>query len=539
MDRFGIEPIRRIGIKLKTQEPFSAYFYGRPFLNASMMLEVADQTPFGSVEAIMDQFFGRTRDPNAKAHRPSLRKMAGYAAIMPRLLWFQLRMPADIRRAERIVDGFQQDMAARPFEKRSMEQLVRASEDGLERGGEVAVTHVAGAGITSSAFEWLRRCTESWLDDKNGTLQATLCTGLAALESAAPAYDLWELSRLVLASPQLTEAFAAHDGSEIEHRLESLAGDDIDAFRSHLAAFLKQHGHRSVMEAEIAAKSWSEDKPTVLAMVRNYLHADESSDPRRMEERQRNEREQATQGALRRLSRWQRPIFRYVLKQAQEWVAMREHTKSLFMHSVQRARLVSRELARRLVQRGLLDDTWDLYWLTWDEAKSLVAGSLARDDAYAQIRRRQAEDERNKDVLLPETFHGRPKPLRLADIDLPEEKLLRGIAVSPGRVTGPARVILDPRKDATIEPGEILVAPVTDAGWTPLFVAAAGVVVDVGGTLSHGSTVAREYGLPAVVNVKHGTRMIRTGQTITVDGTQGIVLLDDEMQDVDLQEEKI
>jgi pyruvate,water dikinase len=89
-------------------------------------------------------------------------------------------------------------------------------------------------------------------------------------------------------------------------------------------------------------------------------------------------------------------------------------------------------------------------------------------------------------------------------------------------------VILDPRIDATIEPGEILVAPVTDAGWTPLFVAAAAVVVDVGGTLSHGSTVAREYGLPAVVNVKHGTRMIRTGQMITVDGTAGIVILDGE-----------
>ena len=79
----------------------------------------------------------------------------------------------------------------------------------------------------------------------------------------------------------------------------------------------------------------------------------------------------------------------------------------------------------------------------------------------------------------------------------------------------------------TIEPGEILVAPVTDAGWTPLFVAAAGIVVDVGGTLSHGSTVAREYGLPAVVNVKHGTRMIRTGQTNTVDGSRGVVLLDE------------
>ena len=136
------------------------------------------------------------------------------------------------------------------------------------------------------------------------------------------------------------------------------------------------------------------------------------------------------------------------------------------------------------------------------------------------------EEERNKGVVLPETFSGRPKPLRASEQVMPDTDVLRGIAVSPGRVTGRARVIMDPRIDATIEPGEILVAPVTDAGWTPLFVAAAGIVVDIGGTLSHGSTVAREYGLPAVVNVKHATRMIRTGQTITVDGTRGEVVLE-------------
>ena len=90
---------------------------------------------------------------------------------------------------------------------------------------------------------------------------------------------------------------------------------------------------------------------------------------------------------------------------------------------------------------------------------------------------------------------------------------------------GRARVITQLDEDAAVEPGEILVAPFTDAAWTPLFFTAAAVVVDLGGPLSHGSTVAREYGLPAVVNVKTGTRQIRTGQEITVDGTRGEVLL--------------
>jgi pyruvate,water dikinase len=89
--------------------------------------------------------------------------------------------------------------------------------------------------------------------------------------------------------------------------------------------------------------------------------------------------------------------------------------------------------------------------------------------------------------------------------------------------TGAARVILDPRQESALQPGEILVAPVTDAAWGPLFLIAAGLVVDVGGPLSHGAIVAREYGLPAVVNVKEGTRLVHTGQTITVNGSTGEV----------------
>ena len=105
----------------------------------------------------------------------------------------------------------------------------------------------------------------------------------------------------------------------------------------------------------------------------------------------------------------------------------------------------------------------------------------------------------------------------------PSARVLQGVGVSPGIVTGPARVILQADADARLLPGEILVAPYTDPGWTPYFLAAAGIVVDVGGLLSHGSVVAREYGLPAVVNVGAGTRLIRTGDLVRVDGTRGCV----------------
>ena len=103
--------------------------------------------------------------------------------------------------------------------------------------------------------------------------------------------------------------------------------------------------------------------------------------------------------------------------------------------------------------------------------------------------------------------------------------VLEGTPVSPGLVTGRARVIVDPTTDGPMQPGEILVAPVTDAGWTPLFALASGLVVDMGSALSHGSTVAREYGLPAVVNVRRGTKSIRTGDLVQVDGRRGVVTI--------------
>ena len=132
----------------------------------------------------------------------------------------------------------------------------------------------------------------------------------------------------------------------------------------------------------------------------------------------------------------------------------------------------------------------------------------------------------NNEIELPEAFRGRPVP-RPKSTRMVERtgRVLTGIPVSPGRVTGKARVILSPRTDAKILPGEILVAPVTDAGWTPLFLVARGLVVDVGGLLSHGSIVAREYGIPGVINVKDATRIIRDGEMITVDGDRGEVIL--------------
>jgi pyruvate,water dikinase len=137
---------------------------------------------------------------------------------------------------------------------------------------------------------------------------------------------------------------------------------------------------------------------------------------------------------------------------------------------------------------------------------------------------RRAEHERNLAITPPKVVVGRFDPHNFIPDAVEESaELLAGLAVSPGVVTGPARVILTVSTDGQVLPGEILVAPFTDPGWTPYFLPAAAIVMDQGGLLSHGSIVAREYGIPAVVNVGPATRIIHTGQTIQVDGNSGVV----------------
>jgi len=151
-------------------------------------------------------------------------------------------------------------------------------------------------------------------------------------------------------------------------------------------------------------------------------------------------------------------------------------------------------------------------------------------DVNRRITERRAEYERNKTFTPPPVVVGRfdPKKHVLPQVDA-TVKELKDIAVSPGTVTGKARVMLHADDHEHVEPGEILVAPSTDPAWTPYFLPAAGVVMDIGGILSHGAIIAREYGIPAVVNVGPASRIIQTGQTLRVDGDQGTVTILDQI----------
>ncbi|MCI5222716.1 MAG: hypothetical protein D3924_08620 [Candidatus Electrothrix sp. AR4] len=190
--------------------------------------------------------------------------------------------------------------------------------------------------------------------------------------------------------------------------------------------------------------------------------------------------------------------------------------------SVMRKKLLKVE--SELIAQGRLKCKGDIFFLRLREAVKMQRGGLGWTDVEERIHRRRLEHLRA----------ARKAPLKTIGIDLPDSMrlevysggdglVLPGHSASPGSYEGPARVILDPLGDPELQPGEILVAPYTDSTWTPLFLTAGAAVVEVGSYLSHAGTVAREYGLPCVVDVVDCTQRIQTGDRLHIDGDQGVV----------------
>lgn len=507
------EGYQRLKVLDKDEEPlFVGLFYNRAFLNVGATRMIADRVLGSNADAVEHRFLGgESQLKGRREHSLRLWKFRLRSAVP------LTRMTLAIGKAARRIDR----------ETQAWERRVRADRPAAMSGPELHARHVELAGFVSSTFqvhlqatgcagqgfESVARFLRPLLkDDTEGTIPA-LFTGMRGIESARIAVDLWELSRVAIRDG-LARAMREAD---FDPRSAALP----EGWRRAFDGFIERHGHRGLNEMEPAAPNWRADPRPVISVVGAYLDMRDDQGPPATLARQEQERLRLTAELDRRMNPVRRRIFRWLLRQAQQWVALREHTKSVIVRGTRLVDHYLPAMGERLVEAGLIAYRDDIFFLTVDELADGLCERFQGDYRDRVVRRRR-EYERNRHIQLPERFSGHPAPLE-PDLSHHEGEVLTGTPVSPGLVTGRARVILDPTTDGPMQPGEILVAPVTDAGWTPLFALASGLVVDMGSALSHGSTVAREYGLPAVVNVRRGTRSIRNGDLIAVNGTKGTV----------------
>jgi pyruvate,water dikinase len=368
-----------------------------------------------------------------------------------------------------------------------------------------------------------QKAFRDWLGNPDMTLGYRLFFALGGMPTAEAGLALWRLAVLVRADRDTEAAVCSESGwpqvRATLHRTESgqrfLAAWDV---------FMSEHGHHCRGELELFNARWSETPDYVLGVVRGYLRSIGQSDPLENQRQLAGERERLTEQCRRRLKnpikRW---IFSHSLRRAQKLAVYREQLKNQGVRQFAFARRVLLTLGQRLHEQGILSCRDDIFFLEVSEIEPVATGG-ASFDWRERIESRRREYEKNLKLNPPPLVVGRFDPNTPAwPVANVGAKFLTGNPVSPGIVTGPARVILRADNHEQVLPGEILIAPFTDPAWSPYFITAAGVIMEQGGILSHGSIVAREYGLPAVTNVASATRVIRTGDLVQVDGNRGCV----------------
>jgi len=334
--------------------------------------------------------------------------------------------------------------------------------------------------------------------------------------------ELWQVATRIREDPDAVRALADQPQTTVAQAYRDRTLPPVA--QRGIAAFLRRYGHRAVAEIDLGVPRWAEDPSHIIGMIANYLRLTdpELAPPVQFRRGQRAAEAMITE-LVDRAARQSRPRARlidFALRRARRLIGLRESPKYLLIVALSTLRTHLLQVGRVLADQGHLTAADDIFFLDYAEARRALDGQgfaelvTERRAAYAvELRRRHVPRLLMSDGTEPEA---------VASPAIRSDGALAGSPASAGTVTGPARVVLDP-VGAHLEPGEILVAPSTDPGWTPLFLTAGGLVMEMGWSNSHGAVVAREYGIPAVVGVPEATSLIETGQLITVDGATGLV----------------
>jgi len=502
--------------------------HGRFYLNLTQFMRIAAQVPFLDPRTLVDLGGGWGGDELATQVEGVSRR--GFYARLPmtasRLLREQLKLDEQVKAFEAFAEKQWRaqsalDLAILPDE--GVARRLRDIQSLLERTGTVMLTCASSALGTHLSLKMVLQRVAPLDSDR---LAQSLTSGIRDLESARPGIGIMHVAALARREPEARAVIERESTTGLDAIPEGPT-------RRALQSFLELYGDRAVREAELSTPRWKEDPRPVLRMLRAALR----TDAQRAEGTLARAKAQAD-GEMARLVPMlnviEQTIIRHLVARSQRAARLRERMRAWVTRVLGMLREAALDADRRLLRRDPeLDADWralvesgstlatvrSAFFLTIDE---IVTGlRAARAEVAPLVRARRAElarDQARPDP--PATFVGVPPPVVLPPSG---GDVMRGLPASAGVVEGRARVIFTEDEMDTLQPGEILVVHTSDVGWTPLFLVAAGVVTELGGTLSHAAVVAREFGVPSVVNVVGATRAIHTGDVLRVDGDRGTV----------------
>jgi pyruvate,water dikinase len=502
-------------------------FYGRVYLDQTGLMETLSQIPFFSPERILPLAGGTPVSGMAYRRQNPLPFVARLPITLPRLAAKQVSVPLAAswwrRGVRRVVREVEAELA-RPLGRRALAALLeRFTAEVFNPTGSLMLSAASNA---LSTYVGVGMLLSLFGGPELAGLETRLFSGLSRLKSAEPGLFLLRLARIARNQASLLQLLRGPlDADSVVARVRT--DREFKEFRREFERFLEEHGHRAPREAEIATPRWGDRPGLVIDLLRAYLNAGEWSDPEEFSRERVRERRRAERQVLARVGQAGRLMFRVLLPWARDAARLREELRDLVVKTLAVYRQLGLACGRFLVADGLALQPEEAFFLTYEELVAYLPGRLDADLSL-RIALRKGQFEifcRMPDP--PSTFTLRGGEIVGQPLEAPdgEGDRLQGVGGSPGRVTGRARVLRSMEELGRLGYGDVLVTTQTDVGWTPLFLVAGAVVTEMGGPLSHSCVVAREYGKPAVVNVKQATRRIPDGAAVTVDGDRGEVIL--------------
>lgn len=445
-------------------------FFGRTAMRIDLLAHWADRVPGGSGESLVRQFFSAV--PGSLNSAPQWKY---YPRVAARMAVPYVTLPKALRdNRSRVQKFWEQASTSDPAGDRIATLALFDQAVAHFRHSLSLQTRMAFSGV-QTATELLDRAT------RGSPISAhELMAGYKGHEETQLVKDMWACSRGALT---------------------------VDEFVQH-------YGYHGWHEGELSSRTWRDDRSMLLPQFEAYRSRPDSENPELAEQDRVAARYALEDRLIASLPIRRRPLGRAAVRLASYYLPMRGISKVAFLQGLDIARLTARRLGRFLSDTGVLEDAEDVFYLTSDE----LHGALPPEPASV-VQARKNLRARYSELEIPDSWSGMPHPMRPTSRRVEH---IEGVGASPGVIEGVARVVIDPI-DAVIEPGEILVARETDPSWASLMFLSAGLVADIGGLMSHTAIVARELGIPCVVNTKIAITSISSGDRIRVDGKTGYI----------------
>ena len=518
MERYIIAPYRRLGCQIPEGVSSVRTFQGRPYINMTLL------------HSLIAQLRG---DPSSMVEQMGGERITRVPEVCP-LGWLAfvragLVMMGEMRKAERYGPAWFADMKAMAAEHRAERlsqvpgQEIALRLDAIGRWLDEHELTFGIAGGVSQCLQALGVVLPRWLGKDwrallNGALQ-----GQSAVISAQQIVRIAEIAETIRRDPAVTSLFTAEEWDPVNvHR--RLQGTDV---HRGFERYLEDYGHRGIGESDVMSPRFADRPELLLAILRTQLLAPIAVTPADILQRQAEVRKRAL-AEIRarcgwRLHRW--AIFSWWYRRLCRFFALREANRHHLMYYSAAVRGLLLRLGDCLVEQGLLSSREDMFYITVDERADLLAGGSS--DWQGLIETRRAERDRFAKTSVPDTIRDWRAVLSGSGTvsSVASEGTLRGIPISGGRVVGPVRLVRSMEDWSRVGRGDILVVSVIDPGMAPLFGVAAGLIAEMGGTLSHGAIIAREYGLPAVANVPGILARLKDGDCVSLDAERGEIVI--------------